>query len=87
MQQEQGRNSPGNNKQIMKKSISPVVMATTGHLAEEEDFKLSLSQSCIAKQHAQTSTVLSQNGKNKENVCIALEEEAGDTGPFDVKKV
>lgn len=71
----------------MKKSISPVVMATTEHLAEEEDFKLSLSQSCIAKQYVQTSTVLAQNGNNKENVCIVQEEEAGDTGPLDVKKV
>lgn len=87
MQLEQGRNSRGNNKKIMKKSIFPLVMATTGHLAEEEDFKQSLSQSCIAKQHAQTSTVLAQNGNNKENVCVVWEEEAGNTGPLDVKKM
>lgn len=62
-------------------------MATTGHLGEEEDFKCSLSQSCIAKQHAQASTVLAQNGNSKENVCIVQEEEAGDTDPLAVKKV
>lgn len=66
-------------------------MATTGHLAEEDDFKHSLSQSCIAKQHAQILTVLAQNGNNKENVCIVHrreeEEEADDTGPLDAKKV
>lgn len=71
----------------MKKSIFPLVMATTGHLAEEQDFKHSLFQSCIAKQHAQTSTVLAQNGNNKENVRVVREEEAGDTGPLDVNKV
>lgn len=86
MQQEQGRISPGNNKKMMKKSIFPLVMATTGHLAEEEDFKHSLSQSCIAKQHAQASAVLAQNGNNKENVCI-VQGEAGDTDPLAVKKV
>lgn len=61
-------------------------MATTGHLAEEEDFKHTLFYSCIAKQHAQTSTVLAQNGNNEENVCVVGEKAVGDTDLINVKK-
>lgn len=62
-------------------------MATTGHLAEEEDFKHTLFHSCIAKQHAQTSTVLAQNGNNEKNVFVVGEKVVGDTGLINVKKV
>lgn len=63
-----------------------LVMAATGHLAEEEDFKHILFHSCIAKQHAQTSTVLAQNGNNEENVCVVGEKAVGDTDLINVKK-
>lgn len=61
-------------------------MATTGHLAEEEDCKHTLFHSCIAKQHDQTSTVLAQNGNNEENLRVAGEKVVGDTGLANVKK-
>lgn len=62
-------------------------MVTTGHLAEEEDFKHTIFHSCIAKQHAQTSTVLAQNGKNQENVFVVGEKAVGDTDLLNVEKM
>lgn len=62
-------------------------MAATGHLAGEEDFKHTLFHFCIAKQHAQTSTVLAQNGNNEENVCVVGKKVVGDADLINVKKV
>lgn len=56
-----------------------LAMAATGHLAEKEEFKHTLFHCCIAKQHAQTSTVLAQNGNNEENACAVGEKVVGDT--------
>ena len=61
-------------------------MVATGHLAEEEDFKHTLFRSYIAKQHAQTSAVLAQNGNNEENMCVVGEKAVGDTDLISVKK-
>ena len=83
---EWGRNCYGNNKKIMGKVNFSLVMAATGHLAEEEDFKHTLFHSCIAKQHTQTSAVLAQTGNNEENMCVVGEKAVGDTDLINVKK-